>query len=57
MQNGFYDLQVVFMDMCLHGHAGRAGVLCGCVICAVTDGSVFDLMLCCHYLNFFIFFA
>lgn len=52
MQNGFYDLQVAFMNMCLHGYAGFVDRLHGCVICAVTDDSVFDLMFCCYHLNF-----
>ena len=50
-QNGFYDLQVAFMDMCLRGYASFVDMLCGCVTCAVTEDSELGLMLCCHHLK------
>lgn len=56
VQNGFFDLQVPFVDLCIHGHADIAEVLCRHEACVITEDSELGLMLCCHHFKVLLFF-
>lgn len=57
VHNSFYDLQVVFIDMCFHGYPGFVDMLCGSVTCVHRFYVWFNVLLLMSLKNKLIFFA